>query len=301
MISKKYWSVIMNISVSSAEMDKLLAIGSGDAALLYIYARKNGISFPKAMPGFDQEQLQQARRQLCRAGLLAGSDVRQDQRQRPGCDSTEIAQSLSDPAFAYVVRQTEQLLGKTLSGQDLRILYDIYARQGFPPEVLLLLVNYCLGQQERRGSGRKPTLRQIDKEAAVWAQEGLFGADLAEEYINRKEKNRQASSEALRQMNIFREPSPTEKKYVNEWLALGFGHEAIALAYDKTVVNTGKLTWGYCGAILKRWHEANVHTLAEIEALECKNKPAPAALKTGDTKSALARNQELLRRMGNEE
>ncbi|MCL2083067.1 MAG: DnaD domain protein [Oscillospiraceae bacterium] len=261
--------------LSGVEIDRLLSLGSGEAALLYMYARRNALPFPESMPGFSKEQVKQALRQLCQAGLLAAPPsvpLPQSTDECPYYDSDTIAKSLSDPDFAYAVRQIERLLGKTLSSQDLQILHSMHDWRGLPAGVILLLVNYCIERQEHNGSKRRPTLRQIDREAAVWEHEQLFTSDLAEKYIERREKYRQSCSEVLRSMQIFREPAPTEKKYINEWLGLGFGHEAIALAYDKTVIRTGKLSWPYCDKILQGWHAQKLYTVPEIEAQENSSK-----------------------------
>ena len=39
----------------------------------------------------------------------------------------------------------------------------------------------------------------------------------------------------------------------------------MALAYDKTVLKCHELKWPYCNGILKRWHEAGLHTVEEVE------------------------------------
>ena len=58
--------------------------------------------------------------------------------------------------------------------------------------------------------------------------------------------------------------SPTQEKDLNTWLEQGFGEEAIAIAADRTVTNTGSLKWGYLRKILQSWHEKNLHSPAEI-------------------------------------
>jgi len=60
-------------------------------------------------------------------------------------------------------------------------------------------------------------------------------------------------------------PVASEEKYLNAWQEMGFPPEAVALAYDKTVLKCHELKWPYCNGILKRWHEAGLHTPEEIE------------------------------------
>ena len=50
------------------------------------------------------------------------------------------------------------------------------------------------------------------------------------------------------------------------WQEMGFGPEAVALAYDKTVLKCHELKWAYCNGILKKWNEAGLHTVEEIQA-----------------------------------
>ena len=47
----------------------------------------------------------------------------------------------------------------------------------------------------------------------------------------------------------------TEKKYISAWTEeLNISPELVSLAYDKTVENTGKLSFAYMNKILVSWH-----------------------------------------------
>jgi DNA replication protein DnaD len=41
--------------------------------------------------------------------------------------------------------------------------------------------------------------------------------------------------------------------------------DAIAIAYDRTCLNTGNLNWAYMNRILTRWHEAGLTTVEQIQ------------------------------------
>ena len=69
-----------------------------------------------------------------------------------------------------------------------------------------------------------------------------------------------------------RAPSPSEEKYLTAWQEMGFAPEAVALAADKTILKCHELKWPYCNGILKRWHEAGLHTPEEIQSGD---RPAP--------------------------
>ena len=76
--------------------------------------------------------------------------------------------------------------------------------------------------------------------------------------------------------------TPTENRYIASWLDAGFGPEAIALAYDRTVEKTGGRRWSYLDAILRSWREKGLFTPAEIEAGDPRRRPGKAAPKTAD-------------------
>jgi DnaD/phage-associated family protein len=63
-----------------------------------------------------------------------------------------------------------------------------------------------------------------------------------------------------------RQPVASEEKYLTAWQEMGFPPETVALAYDKTVLKCHELKWPYCNGILKRWHEAGLHTAEEVQA-----------------------------------
>ena len=40
----------------------------------------------------------------------------------------------------------------------------------------------------------------------------------------------------------------------------------IAMAYERTCLNTGGLNWAYMNKILQRWHSQGLHTAEEIRS-----------------------------------
>ena len=54
-------------------------------------------------------------------------------------------------------------------------------------------------------------------------------------------------------------------KYAKSWLEMGFSEEAIAMAYDRTCLNTGGMNWAYMNKILQRWHASGLHTADAVK------------------------------------
>jgi DnaD/phage-associated family protein len=67
--------------------------------------------------------------------------------------------------------------------------------------------------------------------------------------------------------------TPAEERYAQSWLDMGFDDEAISMAYERTCINTGGLKWPYMNSILKRWHEAGLHTAEQIRTGDTKAQP----------------------------
>jgi DnaD/phage-associated family protein len=221
------------------------------------------------------------------SGEAPGSRARERTAPSPGVTSR-------DSAFSFVVQETQLVLGKTLSSDDLERLCGVYDTLGLPPDVILQLVNHCAEETRRgRGEDKKPTMRYIEKAAYIWQREGIFTLALAEEYIRRLDTKRSAAAEVRKALNISaRDLSPSEAKYIDAWLALGVTPDAIAIAYDRTVVNTGKLTWKYMDSIINSWHGQGLHTAQEIMAKDTKqSKDKPRDAKPAPTEQE--RNQEI--------
>ncbi len=185
-------------------------------------------------------------------------------------DADEIVRTFKEKSFEPVLAELTRILGAAPSRAYLNTLVDIYDRLGMPPELIMVLLNYC-DEEARRlwGSGRRPSAKFISEEAYRWANREILTLELAEEYITRREKQREDKNRILALLGVRgREPSPSESKYMEAWLEMGFSDEAIAAAYDRTLKNTGALKWPYLNGILKKWHAAGLHELGQIEAAE---------------------------------
>ena len=81
---------------------------------------------------------------------------------------------------------------------------------------------------------------------------------------------------AKRVLGIDRALVDAERDYIRQWLDWGFGPETVQIAYEKTVLSTGKLIWRYLHKILGNWHEKRLHTPEEVQRGDTKVQPAQA-------------------------
>jgi DnaD/phage-associated family protein len=111
--------------------------------------------------------------------------------------------------------------------------------------------------------------------AYTWEHEGVLSLELAEQYIKKLEEKRSLVGEIKRVLQINdRALSSSERKYVESWLARGYSPEAIELAYDRTVLKTGRLAWSYMDSIIGSWHSKGLYTAEEIRAKDGKGAQA---------------------------
>jgi len=261
-----------SITVPRADADSLLACADGLTALLYLYLRSGGARGRRetaAVLKCSDEELERAYGTLRRLGLLEKRELPPQDTELPQYSAEDIAvRSRTDSAFEGVVFEAQRALGRLLNGNDLRLLFGIYDFLGLPAEVIMLLLNHCIEECALRyGPGRKPTMHFVETVAREWADQELITVEAAEEHLGRVRERRETLGRVKAVLQLgSRELTPTEGKYLRSWIDLGFGPEAIAEAYDRTVVSTGKLTWRYMDRILRSWDEKHLHTPEEIAA-----------------------------------
>ena len=278
------------LCLSLGDADALLSLGDGDAALLYIYILRCGGTLDSAQAarelGRSDRDVGLAIRRLTEAGLLSGAPARS--RPKPADELPEypaadiVRRSMESPEFQSLVGEVERALDRILTSPDLKKLFGIYDQLSLPPEVILLLVQYCKDEYALRyGRERNVGFAFIEKEAYDWFHREIMTYEQAEQWIARLERRRTDIDTLRRQLGLMDRPlAPTERKYLTEWLNLGFSAPAILIAADRTVTNTGGLKWKYMDSILQSWHRSGLHTPEEIEKGD--KRPGPGPARSGD-------------------
>ena len=261
------------LAVPRQHADRLLESGDGDAALLYLHILKNGgaldVSRAAAELRLSPRRIENLAMRLEGMGLLSEGDAKPlPDREPPEYRAADVVRrSRSDPAFQALVEETQTTLGRVLSSTDLKKLFGIYDDLGLPADVIMLLIHHCKQEHDRRyGAEKHLGFSVIEREAYAWFDRELMTYEQAEGWLEEQEKRRSLAGEIQRAMGIRdRELSPTERKYLAAWMDMGFGPEALALAADRTVTNTGALKWKYMDSIVNSWHKKGLHTVPEIE------------------------------------
>ena len=277
----------------SGQIDTLIQKGDSDAALLYLFMlRTETPPTPQELMRrlrWSELRLDAAERALQQMGLIERPTAvtpLEPAEERPAYSSDDMAGFHSDPMFEALFKQVQEKLGKKLNSNDSQILANLYDCVGLPCDVIYLLLNHCLERAERKyGQGRKPTMRQIEKEGYYWARQGLFDQESAAKYLREYDKKRGLVAQYMRVLGLGdRPPVVSEEKYIHAWIDWGFDTDCVSMAYDKTLFYKKELKWAYLNGILKRWHEAGWHSVAAVEQGEQKKpqKTDKAADKNAD-------------------
>lgn len=277
------------VTVTASALRTLLSSGNGDAALLYLaLLRRHGGVAPRSLAGelrWDRERIERAETALQEMKLLAPEPEAEPPlpAERPAYSGTDVAEKLETSGeFRSLLAAVEQRMGKKLATPDVASLLGLCDYLGLPANVVYQLVCHCMERAEHRPGGRRPGMRQIEREGYAWARMGVDTQKAAVEYLKKYTERQGAIPQYMRVLGLGdRLPVASEEKYLNAWQEMGFPPETVALAYDKTVMKCHELKWPYCNGILKRWHQSGLHTPEEVQQAD-KPQAKPQSQASGD-------------------
>lgn len=273
------------MNIQQSHVRKLLAAASGDAALLYLYIQSGND------PQGAQNALKLTDARLgCAAATLRQLGLwPQEQKtvvpvgERPQYSEKDVLSAVNtDGEFRSLYGEIQRLLGRNLNTEEMKIVLGFVRYLGLPVEVVCVLVCYCKDKARQRGSLRNPSLRAIEKEAYAWAEQGIDTMEAAAAFIQSQNVRHSRMSRLMGILQIRgRNLTPGEERYAGNWLEMGFDEAAIAMAYERTCLNTGGLSWAYMNKILTRWHEAGWTTAEQVKAADRKPVPKGASGELG--------------------
>jgi len=258
-----------DLLIPAQELRRLLASGCGDAALVYLYLHAGGDPASACQTlRLSPRQYEFAAATLRQLGLVPEPAPRHlESAEAPVYTEEDLTREYrTNPEFPSMVGEAQRRLGRVLSTEELKILLSIYRYLGLSPEVVSILINYCIQRSRARGSGRLPSIRTIEKEAYHWADLGVDTMEEAAVYMQNQLQLQTRAGRIRQVLQLGERPfTAAEEKFVMTWLGWGFGEAEVQLAYEKTCLNTGALKWPYLNSILKSWHDQGLLTVAQIQ------------------------------------
>lgn len=175
---------------------------------------------------------------------------------RPGYTSAEVANAIrTDSALSETISLSQEILGKTLSPTDTETLYWFYDGLKFSPEVILMLIEYCVSKEKRR-------MNYIEKVAVSWHERGITSMEAVNSYLKSEEEHSGYLYSIRKILGITdRQLSKNEEQYINRWHDMYHMDEnMVSIAYEQCIIQTSKLSLPYIEKILERWHKSGIHT-----------------------------------------
>ena len=273
------------VAISPNDMRKLLSAASPDGALLYLYLQSGN-----RLENAEQDLKLNPSRLNCAAALLRQLGLLPQERpaaiapgERPTYTDEDVYKMMDyDPSFKGLYEEVQRLLGRSLNNEELKILLGFVRYLCLDYDVISVLVSYCKARAERQGKKRRISLRTIEQEAYAWADRGIDTIEEAAAFIQVQNQHQSRIGRLMQMLQIHgRHLTAAEERYANAWVDMGMEEDAIALAYERTCLNTGGMNWNYMNKILLRWHEAGLHTGEQITSHDTKAVPKGASGQLG--------------------
>lgn len=270
-------------TVSEAELAKRIGYSEADVRDAVIYWQEAGVLSPASERPAEREQGPQPGAVYVRKTMVQPPPEPPVQEQDNIKRLTASYRFTQKEAFSrveqsdelkFIIEQCRVLLGRELQGSDVAALVSIHDWAGLSPDVILLAASYC-------ASRGYTDMRSVERQCTAWLDRGIRTHEQADDYI--KQQTLRHSREAMVQGAFGitgRKLSTKERESIARWFdEYGYDIPIIRAAFDKTVDNTGKLSFAYLDRILSNWYGKGVRTLEQAMA-ESADKPKRSARAT---------------------
>lgn len=183
---------------------------------------------------------------------------------KPGRD--EVARrGLEDPEVAFILRETEQKLGRILRQSESSTLVWLHDDMGLSGSLILMIVAFAVTEG-------KSNIGFIERTAVEWANDGVSDITEAEQRLVVMRRRKSAWHLVETAMGIeHRSPSKAELEAADTWVTeWGYGHDIIREAYEVCINTTSKFSMPYIKKVISEWHKAGVKTVEDIAKLNTK-------------------------------
>jgi len=188
-----------------------------------------------------------------------------------------------EPELASLLEEGQAVMGKAFTSADLDSLVALHSYYGLSLHFILTAIHYCAS------IGRR-SVGYVESVCVAWLNDGVTDETIGA-YVDTL-RRRQTNEERVRKAFGIddRRLIAKERDYIANWFdTLRMPLDLIVLAYEKTVENTGKLSFAYINTILTAWSKKQIDTVekAKAEALPKKRAASKKAAEQDDWKQRL--------------
>ncbi len=171
-----------------------------------------------------------------------------------------VAEMTENKELSDLCTIAAEILERPLKKRDMETLYWFYDELEMSPEVITLLLEYCVSKDKR-------TMSFIEKTAIQWHKNGVTTLGAVDKFIS-GEKEKESYIGALKKLFNFgdRKLSKSEEDTLNKWRAdYGMSEDMVALAYEYCLDAIHRLSFPYMDKIMSRWNELGITTVEAAE------------------------------------
>lgn len=174
--------------------------------------------------------------------------------------SVNLLEELNKNDKKDMLKDIEILTGRPLSPKEMTTYLSWQNDFGFPSEMILLLIEYCV-------SKGKADIRYIEKVALGWYDSGIKTLEDAQSYITQTEDKWVKIRKILNYMGIKNgEIMKPQQELLEKWLyKYNFSLELIFKACTICFERLNRADFKYIDGILNKWHKDNIQTLKDVE------------------------------------
>lgn len=160
-------------------------------------------------------------------------------------DFKDIFGSISkNSEFQRSIRTIEALYKELLTQNDVLLIYDVLHEQKIPLELYIITMTHCMEMN-------KKSIPYITKVVTSCYKKGISTPEALENYFSKNDEDNKYIGKIKKILKIYnRELIDKEKNFILKWEAMNKTDDEIKEAYEKTVMNTGKLSFPYMDKIL---------------------------------------------------
>lgn len=172
----------------------------------------------------------------------------------------ELQNGSNDDAYYEVFHVAEHYIGRPLSKSEVETFMYWIDGLSMSPQLISYLVESCM-------EAGKNSVSYMNSIALSWAENGIHTVEEASGQSLIYPKTCFSVMKAFGIKN--RSLNNSELSFIDKWSKeYCFSDDVIVRACEKTIENTGKASFNYADAILKDWHQKNIHSLDDIKRLD---------------------------------
>jgi DNA replication protein DnaD len=149
-----------------------------------------------------------------------------------------------DKKFKKAIQAVESIYCELLTQNDVLMLYEVTEIEKIPLELFITTLSHCI-------SNNKKNFKYIVKTVSENYKKGLTTVEALENHYHLANESKEYIGLVKRELKITnRDLIDKEKEFVEKWNMLNKTIDEIKQAFEKTVMNTGKLSFPYMDKIL---------------------------------------------------